>query len=87
MKNESALGPDGLKAEMYKALIKTTKRLQTLTRRMKTELRASSEPSSWESSKTKMIPKVFFKITVFHKPTHTYAHQCGQINFQLWGMM
>ena len=58
MKNMSATGPDGLKPEMYEALVKTTEGLQTLTRCMITKLTASSNPSSWKSSRTKMIPKV-----------------------------
>ena len=34
MKNRSAPGPDGLKPEMYKALVKTPEGFQTLTRCM-----------------------------------------------------
>ena len=57
MKDKSAPGPDGLKNELYKALIKTPEGAQTLTRCINTELTKTSKPESWKTSVTKMIPK------------------------------
>ena len=56
-KNKTAPGPDGIKNELYKALIMSTEGLKALTRCMEEELKVARKPSSWKSSVTKMIPK------------------------------
>ena len=58
MKNQTAPGPDGLKNELYKSLAQTKVGLNTLTVCMRSELNDCEKPSTWNTSITKMIPKV-----------------------------
>ena len=58
MKSKSAPGPDGLKVEMYKALVKEPRCLEALTNCFQNELDNQEKPDEWKSSRTKMIPKV-----------------------------
>ena len=46
MKSKTAPGPDGLKYEFYKALVKTEVGLQAITRWVKTELTSQKKPTS-----------------------------------------
>ena len=57
MKNKTAPGPDGLKAEFYKALVKTENGLSTLTKCMQRALEEEGKVETWKVSHTKMIPK------------------------------
>ena len=57
MKNKTAPGPCGLKAEFYKALVKTENGLSTLTKCMQVALEEEGKVDTWKVSHTKMIPK------------------------------
>ena len=58
MKGKTAPGPDGLKSEIYKALVNDPKTLEVLTNCFQNELDNRRKPEEWKRSHTKMIPKV-----------------------------
>ena len=58
MKGKTAPGPDGLKSEIYKALVNEPKTLELLTNCFQNELDNRRKPEEWKRSHTKMIPKV-----------------------------
>ena len=59
MKNKKSAGPDGLKPELYKALLKSKICLSTLTECFNKILgRDEDLPEEWKVSKTVMLPKV-----------------------------
>lgn len=57
LKNKKAAGPDGLKAEIYKAMIGERNMLVKLTECFRNELEEEEKPEEWKRSKTKMLEK------------------------------
>lgn len=57
LKNKTAAGPDGLKPELYKALLDHEPCLKAITLCFQEELNKENKPSEWKISQTKMIPK------------------------------
>ena len=57
MKGGTAAGPDGLKPEMYKAILKSDKCLRTLHKCMNKTLTEKNIPQEWKKSRTRMLPK------------------------------
>ena len=57
MKGKTAPGPDGLKSEIYKALVNEPKTLEVFTSCLQNELDIRRKPEEWKRSRTKMIPK------------------------------
>ena len=57
LKTGKSAGLDGLRAELYKELIKDRRAIEKLTVSYKKVLEEKQEPSEWKKSKTIMIPK------------------------------
>ena len=57
LKKRKAPGPDGLKGELYSAMIKNKTCLETLTRCLNNELQSENKPPQWKISKTVLIAK------------------------------
>ena len=58
MKNRKQGGLDGIKTEMYKAVGKSKKCLETMNRVMNEMMDTGLVKDEWKRSKTRMIPKV-----------------------------
>ena len=56
-KDNKACGPDGLKNELYKAIVEDKTCLKTLTECFNTEITSETKPESWKKSITIMLPK------------------------------
>ena len=57
LKTGKSAGLDGLRAELYKELIKDRRAIEKLTASYKKVLEEKQEPTEWKKSKTIMIPK------------------------------
>ncbi|XP_064090860.1 uncharacterized protein LOC135204641 [Macrobrachium nipponense] len=57
LKAKKAAGPDGIKPELYQALMKNETSIEVLVRCYNKELEIKEEPESWKKSRTKMIEK------------------------------
>ncbi|XP_064102661.1 chromosome partition protein Smc-like [Macrobrachium nipponense] len=57
LKAKKAAGPDGIKPEFYKALMKSKTCIEVLVRCYNKELEIKEKPESWKTSRTKMIEK------------------------------
>ena len=57
LKTGKSAGLDGLRAELYKELIKDRRAIEKLTASYKKVLEEKQEPTDWKKSKTIMIPK------------------------------
>ncbi|KAI3378983.1 hypothetical protein SNEBB_003012 [Seison nebaliae] len=57
-KTRKAAGPDGLKPEMYKALLTSEACTKKLAECMTEELHKTTEMAEWKISKTKMLRKI-----------------------------
>ena len=57
MKNKKAAGPDGIKIEIYKEVIKIPNIRDLLTKLLQNILEGQEVPDSWKKSITKLIPK------------------------------
>ncbi|XP_068234279.1 uncharacterized protein [Palaemon carinicauda] len=56
IKNKKAAGPDALKPELHKTLIKEIKCLEIITQCLQNETQKNN-PEKWKASKTKMIKR------------------------------
>ncbi|XP_064085418.1 uncharacterized protein LOC135200744 [Macrobrachium nipponense] len=57
LKAKKATGPDGIKPELYKVLMKRKACIEVLVRCYNKELEIKGKPESWKKSRTKMIGK------------------------------
>ena len=57
MKPKKAAGPDGIKSELYKALMRDKVTLEALNKCMKETIEEREIPQGWKTSRTAMIPK------------------------------
>lgn len=57
LKNNKSPGPDGCKPEFYKALLRKTGCINTITRCLNKVLETANIPQEWKASNTTMIPK------------------------------